>query len=81
MTNNDTIWVIVALVAAAIVLVAAIGMRRRARTRIAVGEGPRHRQRHRHLEQRARDFCVRHFRSSFSIPARTSSRMSSRLSA
>ncbi len=55
--------------------------RRRARTRIAVGEGPRHRQRHRHLEQRARDFGVRHFRSSFSIPARTSSRMSSRLSA
>jgi hypothetical protein len=52
-----------------------------ARTRIAVGEGPRHRQRHRHLEQRARDFGVRHFRSSFSIPARTSSRMSSRLSA
>lgn len=33
MTNNDTIWVIVALVAAAIVIVAAIGMRRRARTR------------------------------------------------
>ena len=33
MTNNDTIWVIVALVAAAIVIVAAIGMRRRARMR------------------------------------------------